>query len=183
MIFAAASFAVLVMVAAAQTPTSDTASAPNDSLKAKLRVPEHYRATYQYLGNWAPAKDDGPGSDEFHTVYASPGTIEAYRKTGEFADGTVLVKEVFETATNVMTTGTVSRADRLIGWFVMVKDSANRYPNDPLWGEGWGWAWYNVGDPVNTPTKDFRAECLPCHQPARSTDWTFIEGYPALRGD
>jgi hypothetical protein len=40
---------------------------------------------------WAVAKDDGPGSKEMHMVYASPGTIAAYRKDGHFHDGTVLV--------------------------------------------------------------------------------------------
>jgi hypothetical protein len=31
-------------------------------------------------------------------VYASPGTIDAYRKDGRFPDGAVLVKEVFDTS-------------------------------------------------------------------------------------
>ena len=31
-----------------------------------------------------------------HVVYASPGTIAAYRKDGHFPDGSVLVKEVFQ---------------------------------------------------------------------------------------
>ena len=33
-----------------------------------------------------------------------PGTIAAYRKDGHFPDGTVLVKEVFNTTTRDMTT-------------------------------------------------------------------------------
>ena len=69
------------------------------------------------LGSWAVAKDDGPGSKQLHVVYASPGTIAAYRKYGHFPDGTVLVKELFNTTTNDMTTGTVSSAGTLAGWF------------------------------------------------------------------
>jgi len=42
------------------------------------------------------SRDQGQGSKEIHIVYASPGTIAAYRKNGRFADGSVLVKEVFE---------------------------------------------------------------------------------------
>ena len=64
-----------------------------------LRVPQDYRITYQLLGSWAIAADEGRGSKEVHTVLASPGSIEAYRKDGHFPDGTVLVKEVFKTAT------------------------------------------------------------------------------------
>src|SRR5262249_28070045 len=65
-----------------------------------LRVPADYRTLYQALGSWAIAADSGQGSKEMHAVYASPGAIDAYRKTGHFPDGAVLVKEVFETSTN-----------------------------------------------------------------------------------
>ena len=100
--------------------------------KGNLRVPSDYRTAYQMLGSWAVAKDDGPGSKEMHMVYASPGTIVAYRKDGHFPDGTVLVKEVFNTTTKDMTTGTVSSAGTLAGWFVLVKDSVNRFPGNKL---------------------------------------------------
>ena len=61
--------------------------------KGNLRVPADYQTAYQFLGTWAVAADDGPGAKEMHVVYASPGTIAAYRKDGHFPDGTVLVKE------------------------------------------------------------------------------------------
>lgn len=99
-----------------------------------MRVPSDYRTTYQMLGTWAAAKDDGPGSTEMHVVYASPGTIAAYRKDGYFPDATVLVKEVFHTTTGDMTTGTVSSAGTLTGWFVMVKDSVGCFKRSKLWG-------------------------------------------------
>ena len=81
-----------------------------------LRVPADYRILYQALGSWAIAADSGQGSKEIHAVYASPGAIDAYRKAGHFPDGVVLVKEVFATSTNEMTTGTLSHADKLKGW-------------------------------------------------------------------
>ena len=65
-----------------------------------LRVPADYRTLYQALGSWAIAADSGAGSKEMHAVYASPGAIDAYRKTGHFPDGAVLVKEVYATSTN-----------------------------------------------------------------------------------
>src|SRR3569833_2598200 len=73
-----------------------------------LRVPADYRTAYQMLGSWAVAAADGPDSKQLHVVYASPGTIAAYRKDRHFPDGTVLVKEVFHTTTKEMTTGIVS---------------------------------------------------------------------------
>jgi hypothetical protein len=93
--------------------------------KGNLRVPRNYRALYQPLGSWAIAADSGRSSKEMHEVYASPGAIDAYHAAGHFPDGTVLVKEVFGTSTTGMTTGTVSHATRLKGWFVMVRDSKN----------------------------------------------------------
>src|SRR5262247_3105521 len=72
-----------------------------------LRVPDAYRTTYQLLGSWAIAADQGQGSKDLHVVYASPGTITAFRRDGRFPDGAVLVKEVFQAATEEMTTGTV----------------------------------------------------------------------------
>ena len=82
-----------------------------------LHVPSDYQVAYEYLGSWAVADDSSHpnGSKQLHEVYASPGTIAAFRKTGQFPDGTTLVKEVFATATAPMTTGTVSRADQLQG--------------------------------------------------------------------
>lgn len=50
-------------------------------------------------------------------MYVSPGTTAAYRNDGKFPDSTVLVKEVHQAATKQMTTGTISLAERLKGWF------------------------------------------------------------------
>src|SRR5215510_11865653 len=52
-----------------------------------LRVPDSYRTTYEFLGSWAVAADQSPRSKELHVVYASPGTITAFRVDGRFPDG------------------------------------------------------------------------------------------------
>jgi cytochrome P460 len=151
--------------------------------KGNLRVPSDYRTAYQMLGSWAVAKDDGPGSKQLHVVYASPGTIAAYHKDGHFPDGTVLVKEVFKTTTKDMTTGTVSSAGTLAGWFVMVKDNVGRFPGNKLWGDGWAWSWFDAANPQKTtslrpPTT--RRTAQSCHEPARRSDWIYTHGYPVL---
>ena len=146
-----------------------------------LHVPDDYRTTYQLLGSWAIAADEGKGSKEVHVVYASPGAIDAYRKTKRFPDGAVLIKEVFKSATFEMTTGTVSRSDVLKGWFVMMKDSANRHPDSALWGDGWGWSWFDAGDRSKTTTTNYSEQCQGCHVPAQASDWVYVDGYPPLR--
>jgi hypothetical protein len=179
---------IWAMVAVAAYGQMDTTASRNDpkteavvDADGNLRVPDAYRTTYQSLGSWAVAADQGQGSKELHVVYASPGTIAAYRKDGRFPDGSVLVKEVFETATEPMTTGTVSHAQALKGWFVMVKDSKNSHPGSKLWGNGWGWSWFDATNPTKTTSTDFKVDCLSCHVPARASDWIYVQGYPALR--
>jgi hypothetical protein len=139
-ILAVAGMAGLLAIVAAHaqmgmtTPSNGTKAGPVVDSAGNLRVPDAYRTSYQFLGAWAIAADQGPGSKEFHTVYASPGTIDVYRKDGRFPDGSVLVKEVYQAATGKKTTGTVSHAENLKGWFVMVKGENGRYPGNALWG-------------------------------------------------
>ena len=146
-----------------------------------LHVPQGYRSSYQMLGSWAVAADQGQGSKEIHAVYASPGVIASYLKNGRFPDGAVLVKEVFESATEQMTTGTVSHAGTFKGWFVMLKDSSNRYPANKLWGDGWGWSWFEADNPSRTTSTDYKTDCQSCHVPAQATDWIYVDGYPPLK--
>jgi hypothetical protein len=144
-----------------------------------LRVPADYRTSYQFLGSWAVADGVGKSPTQIHVVYASPGTIATYIKDKRFSDGSVLVKEVFQTATGSMMTGTVSRAQTLKGWFVMVKESKDR-PGNALWGDGWAWSWFDADDPSKTTSTNYRVNCLPCHVPARATDLIYVQGYPPL---
>ena len=146
-----------------------------------LHVPKDYQSHYQFLGSWAVASDSGKGSKEIHSVYASPGAVAQFKKLGHFADGAVLVKEVFEAETGNMTTGTVSRQNTLKGWFVMVKDSKGAHPDSKLWGDGWGWSWFDAPNPNKTTSTDYHKDCQGCHIPAKATDWIYVQGYPSLK--
>jgi hypothetical protein len=143
-----------------------------------IRKPPDYRDTYQSLGTYA-VLDSGSGG-QMHYTYASPGTAEYYRKTGKFADGTVLVKEVFGTDHAQMTTGDAHWAAGTKVWFVMIKDEKGRFPGNALWGDGWGWALFKSDAPDKQVATDFHKDCLGCHIPASSTDWVYIQGYPVL---
>lgn len=167
------------MAAAANNPSANSVV----DAQGNLRVPPDYRTSYQFLGSWAVADTPGQSPNQLHVVYASPGTIAAYRATKQFPDGSVLVKEVFQAATGPMKTGTVSRAQSLKGWFVMVKESKNIHPGNALWGDGWAWSWFDAGDPVKTTSTNYKVNCLSCHVPAQSTDWIYIQGYPPLKGE
>ncbi|MEM7426985.1 MAG: cytochrome P460 family protein [Pseudomonadota bacterium] len=149
-----------------------------------IRVPDaDYRKDWTMLGTYAVAEEEGKqGSQGLHMVYAQPEAVAAYREHGKFPDGTVLVKELFSTKTEDMTTGTVSRAAKTTGWFVMVKDAKGRFADHKLWGDGWGWAYFDAEDPNKTTSTDYEADCKGCHVPAQATDWVFVQGYPVLTG-
>jgi hypothetical protein len=177
--------AIVAIAAYGQIDAPASSKAPKAPVVAvdaagDLHVPDDYRTTYQFLGSWAVAADTGAGLKELHVVYASPGTITAYRKDGRFPDGAVLVKEVFQAATGKMTTGTVSRAEILKGWFVMVKDSEGRHDGNQLWGDGWGWSWFDAANPTKTTSTDYKTNCLSCHIPAHGSDWVYVGGYAPL---
>ena len=178
-----AALSALVSIAAygqMDTTTSDPAAKSVVDAKGNLRVPTDYPTSYQFLGSWAVADSVGKSPNQLHVVYASPGTAAAYRKDRRFPDGSVLVKEVFQTVTGPMKTGTVSRAQTLKGWFVMVKDSKDSHPGNALWGDGWAWSWFDADNPSETTSTNYRVNCLPCHVPARATDWIYVSGYPPL---
>src|SRR6201987_2005091 len=63
----------------AMTATIDPKTGKVVDASGNLRVPSDYRTAYQFLGSWAVAADQGPGSKEIHLVYASPGAAAAYR--------------------------------------------------------------------------------------------------------
>lgn len=139
-----------------------------------LRVLAHYRTPYQALGKWAVADDSGQGSKEIHAVCAAPGAVDAHRKTGHFPNAAVLMKEFFATSTNEATTGTVSHADKLKGWFVTVRETAGDRTRQPVWGDdGWGWSWFNADKPLKTTSTEYHSDCMdatcPPRPPAGST--------------
>jgi hypothetical protein len=173
-------FALMAVVANSKWETAEAASDP----QTLLHVPEaDYRRDWTLLGSFSVLADDPEaGAKEFHVVYALPENVDAFRKTGAFPDGAVLVKDVFATSTEAMTTGTSSYANTLIGRFVMVKDQANKYTGaSPLWGDGWGWAFYEGTETRKTVSTDYKEDCLGCHEPVRNQDLLHIQGYPILK--
>ncbi len=147
-----------------------------------IRVPENFRTDFVMLGAWSVAGDaDTGGEIGLHVVYAPTSAVDGYRRTGAFPDGVVLVKELFTTRTESLTTGEATRGDANAGHFVMIKDEKGRFPGNPRWGDGWGWSFFEAGDPSRAVTEDYEAECLACHEPARSTDLVYIQAYPVLK--
>jgi len=153
--------------------------------KGNISLPEDFNKNWVFLGAWSVAQSnkDAKGAAALHNVYTQADTVEYFKKNKKFPDGAILIKELFKNTTKTMTTGTVSFANEVEGWFVMVKDSKVRFKSNPLWGDGWGWVLFNATDKTKTVTKNYKIDCLGCHIPAKSNDWIYTEGYPILFED
>jgi hypothetical protein len=88
----------------------------------------------------------------------------------------VLVKEIFLTDHAKLTTADAQWASQMVQWFVQIKDTKNRYPKIPLWGDGWGWALFKADAPDKQVATDYKKDCLSCHVPPKSTDWPTCRG-------
>lgn len=179
----AAALAVLMGPASAAESGNSAFSTYVDA-QGQISRPTGFRQNWPHMGTWyvpdAPSAA-GPG---MHDVYASPGTVEAYNETGEFPDGAVLVKHISATRAEALTTGKAHYAGDTKVWFVMIKDRKNRFPDNPIWGEGWGWALFKADAPMVNVNENWKqsglSNCYGCHVPATQTDWVFTQGYPAL---
>ena len=139
----------------------------------------NYQRDWTMLGIFA--RLDSDGVRQFNVVYTQPETVSAYRATGEFPEGAVFIKELRQGVTNAEGDDKVSSLGMLTGWFAMIKPPKTGGPEGPLWGDGWGWAKFDVDAPSATITKNYQTDCIGCHMPVKNTDFIHIEGYPLLR--
>jgi len=163
----------------ADDKSADGKFSPYVNDQGDISFPADFQTTMVHIGSWYVP--DG-GASGFHGVYTEKETVEAYRETGEFPDGATLVKQLRASDSGDYTTGPgVSHATgTLKQWFVMVKDAQGRFADNPLWGDGWGWALFKPeGEGKNVAT-NYKSDCLGCHVPAKANDWVYIEAYPVL---
>jgi cytochrome c len=180
--------ATLITLGAASPPRQeDTPTAEADDFSryvakdGSISRPTDYRETFQHLGTYAVATRPDRPIDEMHVVYARPADVEAYRRDGEFPDGATLVKEVTGVGSERLTTGQSHWATDVKLWFVMIKDAQGRFPDNDLWGDGWGWALFLANEPARNVATDYTTDCRTCHIPARQDDWVYVRGYPVLQ--
>ena len=177
------------IAAAQQSPESSKLASKQDGQEfsrfvdkdGNITRPKDYKLRWSHLGGFAVANNEGETVSEIHDVYTQPETIEAFRRDGKFPDGAVLVKEVRETSSDSLTTGHAAWSTKIKVWFVMVKDSQGRFPDNKNWGDGWGWALFEAKDPNTNVATNYKTNCLGCHVPAKADDWIYVQGYPELK--
>ena len=149
--------------------------------KGELLQPVNYRE-WIYVGTPLTPNDMNDGKaafPEFHNVYIDPASWAAYKKTGEFPDGTVVVKELVRVGSKTASSGKGYFQGEFIGLEASVK-SADKHAKEP--GH---WGYYSFTQegkepkPVATimPTQS----CNTCHQTTAKQDYVFTQFYPVLR--
>ena len=152
---------------------------PYVDAEGAISFPNDFRTSMAHLGSWFVPSG---GASGFHDVYTEKESLKYYQDHGKFPDGAVLVKELRASKFGDYTTGAGVHhsTDGLKQWFVMIKDSQNRFSDNPLWGDGWGWALFKPDQPEVNVATDYKVDCLACHIPAKQSDWIYTEAYPIL---
>ncbi|MEJ8571175.1 cytochrome P460 family protein [Microbaculum marinum] len=140
---------------------------------------QNYQRDWTMLGTFIHL--GGSGAKQINVIYTQPETVTAYRESGEFPEGTVIIKELRDGVTTGEGDDMVSSLGELKGWFAMIKPPETNPPQGPLWGDGWGWAKFNADAPEATITTNYQTDCIGCHIPVQDTDFIHVEGYPLLR--
>lgn len=176
-------FASNVDMASAQMSKSGPAKINQNN---ETSIPEGFRE-WVFLG--APLTPNGlnggeAGFPEFHHVYIEPGAYAHYKETGDFPEGTTIVKELvllkeagYEDGSRDEPSGRGYFADRFAGIDMMVKDS-DRFADTN------GWGFFNFGHHA-PPYADTAAAapndaCAFCHTANATHDMVFSTFYPIL---
>jgi hypothetical protein len=169
-----------VIAIAFALPVEAGAGGAKFSSNGELQIPKDYRQ-WVFVGAPVTPHDMNNGKaafPEFHHVYIDPASYAAYKKTGKFPDGTILVKELATVGAKSSSSGNGYFAGEFAGIAVSVKDG-KRFPKEPGY-----WAYFNFigedGKPLASAKAQATADCNVCHQ-QNTEDWVFTQHYPVLR--
>lgn len=146
----------------------------------KLKRPEGYRK-WVYVGTPLTPNDLNGGEaafPEFHAVYIDPESFDHFEKTGQFRDGTVIIKELVLVGAKEASSGKGYFMGDFTGLEAAVKDS-KRFKDEP--GK---WAYFTFGHKYplkNEAAPQETASCNTCHQTSAKMDHVFTQYYPVLR--
>lgn len=185
-------FATGILIASVFSQTQVAAATSSESIPMVIRDghikytddgqlirPEGYRK-WTFVGTPVTPNDMNGGEapfPEFHVVYMDTESFAHYEKTGEFRDGTALVKELISVGDKTATSGEGYFMGDYIGLEVTIKDS-KRFKDEPG-----NWAYFSFGHkyPLADKAKaQAAANCNSCHENSAAEDWVFSQYYPVL---
>ena len=148
----------------------------------QLERPTGYRE-WVYVGSPLTPHDMNGGKaafPEFHNVYIDPKSWAHWKKTGNFREDTILIKELVSVGSKSAASGKGYFMGNFLGLEATIK-SKKRYPNEPG-----NWAYYSFSSKNHktlskTAAKLPTSSCNTCHQASAAEDWVFTQHYPVLR--
>ena len=148
----------------------------------ELQRPNGYRE-WVYVGTPVTPNALNGGKAAFpehHNVYIDPESWVHWKKTGEFRDGAILVKELVSVGSTQAVSGKGYFQGEYIGLEATVK-SKRHFPNEPG-----NWAYFSFSSKdhktLAEAAKPFpTAACNACHAGAAADDFVFTQYYPVLR--
>ncbi len=181
---ASAVYLVVAKPVAAQTEQSSVVF----NADGTVQVPTGFRK-WVFVG--APLTPNGlndgkAGFPEYHNVYVEQKNVDAYLKTGEFPEGTVIVKELTRVLNPTFPDGSRKEPSgrgffngQYNGIDMTVKDSKRFAKTN-------GWGFFTFGHhplPYDKVSAERPVtECAGCHiANVAATDMTWIQFYPLLR--
>ena len=148
-------------------PTDGVAAAtpkyiPTYDQRGELVRPQNHHE-WVFVGAPVTPNDMNDGKaafPEFHNVYIDPPSFAAYKHTGRFQDGTVILKELVSVGSKSMDSGNGYFQGDFVSLEAMVKDR-RRFTSEPG-----GWAFFRFGEaPGYRPTgaRMKTESCNTCH--------------------
>lgn len=116
---------------------------------------------------------------EFHNVYIDPVSWEHWKQTGEFREGTVIIKELVSVGSKKSSSGNGYFMGKYIGLEAVVKDSS-RFPASD---NHWGFFRFTSEDHKSLlrASSVMKSEsCAACHTSNAKQDAIFTQHYPVL---
>jgi len=149
--------------------------------KGELERPLGYRE-WVYVGTPVTPNDMNNGKaafPEFHNVYIDPISWDHWKTTGQFRDGTILVKELVGVGTKAAVSGQGYFQGSFVGLEATIK-SKKYFPKQPG-----NWAYFSFSTKnhksLTETAKALPAEaCNACHKAAAADDFVFTQYYPVL---
>lgn len=184
----------LILVGVAGSPAEameDAVAAARFEADGSVVRPSDYREWVLVGTTLTPNALNGGAAafPEYHHIYVEPSAYAHYVRTGEWADGTQIAKELLSVATREGADATgASPSIAGVGYFqgdfnglgFAIKDT-KRYADAPG-----GWAYFTFGfgtsDYAETAAAQPVEACNTCHEVnAADTDFVFAEFYPILQ--
>ena len=153
---------------------------PSFNADGNLIRPDVSYRRWVYVGTPLTPNDLNPPEapfPDFHNVYIHPDDFDYYVRTGEFQEGTVLIKELVGVGSKQAVSGAGYFMGDFIGLETTIKDS-ERFAEEPG-----NWAYFSFGH--SYPLADEAAAlppaaCNGCHEASAADDFVFTQYYPIL---